>query len=387
VMVVVKLAPALATGNAVVLEPSELPPFTTLFIANLLNEVSVPPGVINIVNGYGSIVGSTIPLHTDMDKVAFTGSTITGRKILAAAAEFNLKAVTLELGGKSPTIVFDDTDLEQAIKWGGHSIFVNMGHICIAGSRIYVQEGIFDKFIECLTQYVQAFTDAVGSPFEEGNLHGLQISKTQYERVMGYIESGKSDGDKVHAGGEGIGKEGYFIKSTMFVDTTPDMKIMREEIFGPVCAVVKFKTEDGVIELANDTTFGLAANLFTENSARAIRISNALEAGCVNVNCSLQFDANVPFGGYKQSGIGREAREAALDACTQVKAVHINLGQRLNNRNALLFDLMAGPVLHVTNMIVFTANMIPAANSIISYDSDVRRDDSREGDGKAREHR
>ncbi|KAF5346533.1 hypothetical protein D9756_010088 [Leucocoprinus leucothites] len=328
-MAVCKVAPALAAGNTVILKPSELTPLSALFIADLLNEAGFPPGVVNIVNGYGHSVGSALSLHPNIDKISFTGSTITGRRILKAAADSNLKAVTLELGGKSPTIIFDDADLDQAIKWAAMGIFTNMGQICIAGSRIYVQEGIYDKFLEGFTEYAEGLTKATGSPFEEETRHGPQVSKAQYERVMEYIESGTSEGAKVHTGGGRFGEEGYFIKPTVFVDAKPSMKIMREEIFGPVCCIVKFKTEEEVIEWANDTAYGLAANILTENSARAIRMANSVEAGSIYVNCAMDGGIGAPFGGYKQSGIGREMGEAALDTYTQVKAVHINIGQKL----------------------------------------------------------
>ncbi|KAF5346496.1 hypothetical protein D9756_010085 [Leucocoprinus leucothites] len=324
-----KIAPALATGNTVVLKPSEITPFTALYLADLLNEAGVPPGVVNIVNGYGLTVGSAISLHPNVDKITFTGSILTGRKILKAAAESNLKNVTLELGGKSPTIIFDDVDLEQAIKWAAYGVYFNMGQVCVAGSRIYVHEAIYDKFLDGFTNFAKGLTSATGAPFAEGTQHGPQVSKTQFDRVMGYINSGISEGAKVHVGGERSSDEGYFIKPTIFVDAKPSMKIMQEEIFGPVCSIVKFKSEEEVTEWANDTTYGLAANVFTQNSARAIRMSHALEAGTINVNCSLSMELNVPFGGYKQSGMGRELGQEALDTYTQVKAVHVNIGQAL----------------------------------------------------------
>ncbi|KAJ3569323.1 hypothetical protein NP233_g5124 [Leucocoprinus birnbaumii] len=324
-----KLAPAIATGNTVILKPSELTPLTTLFIADLFNEAGFPPGVLNLVNGYGHTVGSALSLHPNVDKISFTGSTLTGRNILKAAAESNLKSVTLELGGKSPTIVFNDAVLDQAIKWAAHGIFYNMGQACIAGSRIYVQEDVYDKFLDGFTTFTKELTSAIGHPFEASTRHGPQVSKAQFDRVMGYIASGKSEGAQVHIGGESFGEEGYFIKPTIFVDVKPYMKIMREEIFGPVCSIVQFKTEDEVIEWANDTTYGLAANILTENSARAIRMAHALEAGIIYINSAMAGDINVPFGGYKQSGMGREMGEEALDTYTQIKAVHVNLGQEL----------------------------------------------------------
>jgi len=328
-MVSWKIGPALATGNTVILKPSEITPLTALYLADLINKAGFPPGVLNIVNGYGSTVGSAIAAHPSIMKVAFTGSTITGRKILKASAESNLKKVTLELGGKSPTIIFDDADLEQAIKWASSGIFANMGQACTAGSRIYVQEGIYDKFLQGFTKVAQVLGDSTGNPFEEGTKHGPQVSKTQFERVMGYIDSGKTEGAKVHVGGERHGNQGYFIKPTIFVDAKPDMKIMKEEIFGPVCSVVKFKTEEEVTESANNTVYGLAANILTQNVSRAIRMANNLEAGMIYVNSTQNSERNVPFGGYKQSGMGRENGEYALETYTQVKAVHINIGLKL----------------------------------------------------------
>ncbi|TFK32453.1 aldehyde dehydrogenase [Crucibulum laeve] len=324
-----KVGPALATGNTIVLKPSEITPLTALKFAGLINEAGFPPGVVNIVNGYGHTVGQAISEHPVIEKIAFTGSTLTGRKILKAAAETNLKVVTLELGGKSPTIIFDDADLEQAIKWSAHGIFFNMGQCCTAASRIFIQEGIYDKFLEQFTAIAKGLGDSTGDPFEQGTKHGPQISQTQFDRVMGYIESGKADGAKVAIGGERYGEEGYFIKPTIFTDCTPNMKIVREEIFGPVCAVIKFKTEEEVIELANDTVYGLACNIFSENSSRAIRVAHALEAGSAFVNCAQATEMFVPFGGFKQSGIGRELGEYAIDTYTQVKGVHINIGIKL----------------------------------------------------------
>ncbi|KAF5346487.1 hypothetical protein D9756_010090 [Leucocoprinus leucothites] len=328
-MAAIKIGPALATGNTLVLKPSEITPLSALYVANLINEAGFPPGAVNIVTGYGNTAGEAVSRHPDVDKITFTGSTLVGRKILKASAESNLKAVTLELGGKSPTVIFDDVNLDQAIKWAGRGIFPNMGQACIAGSRIYVQEGIYDEFLTGFTKYAEGLTQSAGGPFEEGVQHGPQVSKTQYERVMGYISSGKSEGAKVLIGGERLGEQGYFIKPTIFVDAKPNMKIMQEEIFGPVCSIVKFRTEEEVTEWANDTTYGLAANVLTENSSRAIRMANNLEAGGIYVNCAQSPEVNVAFGGFKQSGLGRELGEAALETYTQVKAVHINIGQVL----------------------------------------------------------
>ncbi|KAG6917502.1 hypothetical protein DXG01_002366 [Tephrocybe rancida] len=344
-----KFGPALATGNTIVLKPSEITPLTALRIADLINEAGFPPGVVNIVNGYGPTVGQAISEHPLIEKVAFTGSTLVGRKILRASAESNLKVVTLELGGKSPTVIFDDADLEQAIKWAAHGILMvpsaNMGQSCVAGSRIFVQEGIYDEFLAKFSAIAKHLTEKTGDPFGTGTQHGPQVSQTQLNRVMSYIESGKQEGATVHTGGARHGEEGYFVQPTIFTDVKPEMKIVKEEIFGPVGVVVKFKTEEGecmfkylrtpanttaeVIEAANNTSYGLACHVFSQDISRALRVAHSLEAGSAWVNCAQMTDKAVPFGGYKQSGIGRELGEYALDTYTQVKGVHVNIGQKL----------------------------------------------------------
>ncbi|KAG8221418.1 aldehyde dehydrogenase domain-containing protein [Butyriboletus roseoflavus] len=322
-----KIAPALATGNTIILKPSELTPLSALLFTTLIEEAGFPPGVINIVNGYGATAGQAISEHPIIGKVAFTGSTLTGRKIMEAAAKSNLKPVTLELGGKSPNIIFDDADLEQAVKWAIHGIYFNHGQNCSAGSRIFVQEGIYDEFLKQFTEKTLAIK--VGDPFEEETYQGPQVSKTQFERIMGYIESGKADGATVHLGGKRIGDEGYFIQPTIFTQCQPQMKIVREEIFGPVACVLRFKTEEEVVEEANNTTYGLAAAVFTKDIERGLRIAHALEAGNMWVNFTNQTEIQMPFGGFKQSGIGRELSEYALDNYTNIKGVHVNLGIRL----------------------------------------------------------
>ncbi|KAJ7584399.1 aldehyde dehydrogenase [Mycena floridula] len=324
-----KIGPALATGNTVVLKPSEITPLTALRLASLINEAGFPPGVLNIVNGYGATVGQAISEHPLIRKVAFTGSVLTGRKIQEAATRSNLKVVTLELGGKSPNIIFDDADLEQAVKWAARGIFANMGQVCTAGSRIIVQEGIYDQFLAAFTKAAEALQGAIGDPFAPTTNHGPQVSQVQFDRVMGYIESGKSQGATLHTGGEKHGSEGFFIKPTIFTDCKPHMKIVQEEIFGPVASILKFKTEEEAIEIANDTEYGLACAVFTQNNARAIRVAHALEAGTAWINSYIDSHIAVPFGGYKQSGNGRELGNYALSTYTQVKGVHVNLGQRL----------------------------------------------------------
>ncbi|KAJ6608525.1 aldehyde dehydrogenase domain-containing protein, partial [Mycena sp. CBHHK59/15] len=322
-----KIGPALATGNTIVIKPSEFTPLTALRMCGLLQEAGFPKGVINVLVGYGHTVGQAISEHMDIQKVAFTGSTLVGRKIMAAAAASNLKNVTLELGGKSPNIIFDDADLDQAVGWAAHGIFWNHGQACCAGSRIFVQAGIYDKFLAAFTE--KAASIKIGDPFETGVDQGPQVSQIQYDRIMGYIDSGKAEGATVHVGGTRHGTEGFFIKPTIFTDVTPEMKIVREEIFGPVGVVIKFTDEEDVIRQANDTVYGLAAAVFSQNINRALETAHKLQAGTAWVNCVNQLHANVPFGGFKQSGIGRELGEYALHNYTNVKAVHVNLGHRM----------------------------------------------------------
>ncbi|KAI6141255.1 aldehyde dehydrogenase [Pisolithus tinctorius] len=322
-----KIAPALATGNSVVLKPSEFTPLTALRMCHLVNEAGFPPGVLNVVTGYGNTVGSAISSHMRIHKVAFTGSTLAGRKIMEAAAKSNLKNVTLELGGKSPNIIFNDADLEQAVNWARFGAFYNQGQSCVAGSRIFVQEGIYDEFLKLFTEKTRSIK--VGDPFAPDTFQGPQISKIQYDRIMSYIDSGKKDGAKIHTGGERHGNEGYFIQPTIFLDTKPDMRIVREEIFGPVSVVIKFEDEEDVVRQANDTVYGLAAAVFTKDVTRAITTAHKLKAGSLWVNCYSVSGPNVPFGGFKQSGIGREMGEYALNNYTEVKAVHVNLGMKM----------------------------------------------------------
>ncbi|KAK6955188.1 Aldehyde dehydrogenase [Daldinia eschscholtzii] len=319
-----KIGPALCTGNTVVLKTAEQTPLSGLVFSQFVKEAGFPPGVLNIISGFGKVAGAAISSHMDIDKVAFTGSTVVGRAIMKAAAASNLKKVTLELGGKSPNIVFDDADIEQAISWVNFGIYYNHGQCCCAGSRVYVQEGIYDKFIAAFKK--RAEQNSVGDPFDEGTFQGPQVSKLQYDRIMGYIEEGKKGGATLETGGERHGEKGYFIKPTIFTNVTHDMKIMQEEIFGPVVAVAKFKTEEEVVHLGNDSSYGLAAAVHTSNINTAIRVSNELRAGTVWVNSYNLLHHQLPFGGYKESGIGRELGEAALANYTQNKSVSIRLG-------------------------------------------------------------
>ncbi|KAI0384846.1 aldehyde dehydrogenase [Hypomontagnella monticulosa] len=319
-----KIGPALCTGNTIVLKTAEQTPLSALVLANLVKQAGFPPGVLNIISGFGKVAGAAISSHMDVDKVAFTGSTVVGRAIMKAAASSNLKKVTLELGGKSPNIVFNDADIEAAISWVNFGIYYNHGQCCCAGSRVYVQEGVYDKFVEAFKARAQK--NSVGDPFDESTFQGPQVSKLQYDRIMGYIEEGKKGGATVALGGERHGDKGYFIKPTIFTNVTNDMKIMQEEIFGPVVAVAKFKTEEEVIHLGNDSTYGLAAAVHTNDLNTAIRVSNDLRAGTVWVNSYNMLHHQLPFGGYKESGIGRELGEAALANYTQTKSVSIRLG-------------------------------------------------------------
>ncbi|KAI0280870.1 NAD-dependent aldehyde dehydrogenase [Russula aff. rugulosa BPL654] len=310
-----KIGPALATGNCVIVKPSEFTPLTALRVCTLITEAGFPPGVVNVVTGYGETA------------VAFTGSTLTGRKVMEAAARSNLKNVTLELGGKSPNIIFNDADLDLAVDWAAHGIYFNHGQCCCAGSRIFVQSGIYDEFLKRFTAKSQSVK--LGDPFVNDSHQGPQVSQIQYDRIMGYIDSGKQQGAKVHLGGERHGTEGYWIQPTIFTETRPDMRIVQEEIFGPVCVVIKFEDEADVMRQANDTLYGLAAAVFTTDITRAFQVAHKLHAGTVWVNCTNSLHENVPFGGYKQSGIGRELGEYALNNYTNVKAVQVNLGGRI----------------------------------------------------------
>ncbi|KAI1167236.1 aldehyde dehydrogenase [Nemania serpens] len=322
-----KIGPALATGNTVVLKSAEQTPLSALVLCNLVKEAGFPAGVLNIISGIGRVAGAALASHMDVDKIAFTGSTLVGRTIMKAAAASNLKKVTLELGGKSPNIVFDDADIDQAISWVNFGIYYNHGQCCCAGSRIYVQEGIYDKFVAAFK--ARAEQNTVGDPFDENTFQGPQVSQLQFDRIMGYIEHGKKDGATIETGGVRHGDKGYFIKPTIFSNVTPDMKIMQEEIFGPVCAIAKFKDESEAIKLGNDSTYGLAAAVHTNDINTALRVSRNLKAGTVWVNCYNMLHHQVPFGGFKESGMGRELGEAALLNYTQNKSVAIRLGGAL----------------------------------------------------------
>ncbi|KAJ9618062.1 aldehyde dehydrogenase (NAD(P)(+)) ald5 [Knufia peltigerae] len=322
-----KIGPALATGNTVVLKTAEQTPLSGLYAANLCHKAGIPAGVVNIVSGVGGVAGAALAAHMDVDKIAFTGSTLIGRKIMRAAADSNLKKVTLELGGKSPNIVFNDATIDLAISWVNFGIFFNQGQCCCAGSRIYVQSGVYDQFVEAFKARVGR--NIVGDPFADNTFQGPQVSRLQYDRIMGYIRSGNEEGATLEIGGQRQGTEGFYIQPTVFSNVKPEMTIMREEIFGPVCVICKFETEEEVVRLSNDSVYGLAAAVHTRDLNTAIRVSNALSAGTVWVNNYNMLTAQVPFGGCKESGIGRELGKYALSNYTHVKSVRIRVGGAL----------------------------------------------------------
>ena len=318
-----KLAPALATGNTSVLKPAEQTPLSALRIGELILEAGFPAGVVNILPGYGPTAGAAIANHMDVDKVAFTGSTEVGHLIMQAAGKSNLKRVSLELGGKSPNIVFADADMDQAIEGSHMGLFFNQGQVCCAGSRVFVEEKIYDRFVEQSTSRAQRRT--VGDPFEAGTEQGPQVDQTQLEKVLGYIEAGQSEGAKLNCGGARVGNRGYFVEPTIFSDVQDNMKIAKEEIFGPVMSIIRFKNLDEVIDRANKTTYGLAAGVWTKDIGKALAIANNVKAGTVWVNCYNVVDSAAPFGGFKQSGIGRELGEYGLQQYTEVKNVVVKL--------------------------------------------------------------
>ncbi|WP_013324932.1 aldehyde dehydrogenase family protein [Gloeothece verrucosa] len=318
-----KLAPALAAGNTIVLKTAEQTPLSALRIGELIIEAGFPPGVVNILSGYGPTAGAAISKHMDIDKVAFTGSTEVGHLIMEAAAKSNLKRVTLELGGKSPSIVFADADLDYTIKGVHHGLFFNQGQCCNAGSRLFVEEKCYDEFVAKSVELAKQ--RMVGDPFDANTKQGPQVDQAQFDKVMSYIESGMRQGANLVTGGHRVGERGYFIEPTVFADVQDEMQIAQEEIFGPVMSIIKFKDIDEVIERANKTIYGLAAGVWTKDISKALAIANNVRAGTVWVNCYHAFDTAAPFGGFKQSGMGRELGEYGLQQYTEVKTVTVKL--------------------------------------------------------------
>ncbi|MGH7814070.1 MAG: aldehyde dehydrogenase family protein [Candidatus Binataceae bacterium] len=318
-----KLGPALACGNVVILKPAEQTPLTAVRLGELICEAGLPEGVVNIITGFGPGAGSSIAEHPDIDKVAFTGSTEVGKLILKASTG-NLKRVSLELGGKSPNIVFPDADINQAVFGSMLGIFFNQGQVCCAGSRVFVQQDMYDQFTDSLSQFAQTLT--LGNGLDPNTRMGPLVSKEQHERVLGYLKAGKAEGAKAKVGGEAGSQEcGYFVKPTVFTGVNNQMKIAKEEIFGPVAAAIPFKDENDAVFQGNDTDYGLAAGIWTKDLGRAHTIARKLKAGTVWVNCYSVLDPISPFGGYKQSGFGRELGKYAIDLYTQIKSVWAKL--------------------------------------------------------------
>ncbi len=318
VMAATKLAPALAAGCSCVLKPAEETPLTALRLGELVLEAGVPDGVVNIVTGYGETAGAALAAHPDVDKIAFTGSTEVGRLIVAAAAG-NLKKVTLELGGKSPVFVFEDADLETTIPMVAMAIFRNSGQVCAAGSRLYVAASIYDRVVEGVAAVAKRLK--LGDGMSPESELGPLISQKQSDRVLAYVESGTSDGAEVVTGGARLERPGYFVEPTVVANTAPWMRMVREEIFGPVLAVARFDDSDDVAALANDTPFGLAASIWTRDGARAHKLAKRLRAGTVGINTHPGLHLQMPFGGYKQSGWGRENGFDALANYLETKSV------------------------------------------------------------------
>ncbi|OBH53330.1 betaine-aldehyde dehydrogenase [Mycobacterium colombiense] len=315
-----KLAPALAAGCNSVVKPAEETPLSAHVLMRLLAEAGVPDGVANLVNGYGHTVGAAITAHPDVEKVAFTGSTEVGRAIVHASADSNLNKVTLELGGKSPVLIFDDAKLRKAIPMSAFGTFVHSGQACVCGSRILVQRGVYDQVVEGMAMVANAMK--MGGPKEEGTMSGPLISQKQLNRVLGYLEQGRSDGAEIVTGGHRLDRKGYFVHPTVVTNVDPDTsRLFQEEIFGPVVTILPFDDEDEAVTLANNSTYGLAATVWTKDLGRSHRLAKRLKAGTVGLNCAFPYDHSMPFGGYKQSGWGHESGKAGIETYLQTKIV------------------------------------------------------------------
>jgi phenylacetaldehyde dehydrogenase len=318
IMATLKLGPALATGCTVVLKPAEQTPLTALLLGELIQEAGFPDGVVNIVTGYGETAGAALAAHSDVDKIAFTGSTEVG-KLIVHAATGNLKKVSLELGGKSPNVVFEDAEIDSAIPGAANAIFFNQGQVCCAGSRLYVEDKQFDQVVDGVSQLASKIR--IGPGMDATTQMGPLVSEEQLNRVCSYLESGFSEGAMATVGGKREGDKGYFVKPTVLVNTNEKMKVVREEIFGPVVTVMPFSDIDDLVAKANNTQYGLAAAVWTRDIKKAHRIASELRAGTVWINCYGVLDSAMPFGGYKQSGWGREMGHQMLDLYTEVKSV------------------------------------------------------------------
>jgi aldehyde dehydrogenase (NAD+) len=319
-MVAWKWGPALAAGCTIVMKPAEQTPLSCLRMARLAQKAGIPDGVINVVPGYGPTAGEAIVRHPGVDKIAFTGELATAKIIQRNAAE-TMKRMTFELGGKSPNVIFADADLESAIEGAHFALYFNQGQCCCAGSRLFVEERVHDEVIDRIKEKNKE--RKVGDPFDPETQQGPQVDEAQFDKVLQYVEHGKKDGASCVTGGKRVGSKGYFVEPTLFTDVTDDMRIAREEIFGPVMSVLKFKNVDEIIRRSNDTNFGLAAAVWTRDVAKAHRYAKEVRAGTVWVNCYDVFDAAAPFGGFKESGLGRELGEAGLAAYTELKTVTV----------------------------------------------------------------
>ncbi|KAJ0178890.1 hypothetical protein K1T71_005665 [Dendrolimus kikuchii] len=329
IMFISKVCTALAAGSycfellgcTVIVKPAEQTPLTALILASLLAEAGLPKGVINVVNGFGESAGVSLTHHPDIAMISFTGSVKVGKLIQQAAGARNLKRVTLELGGKSPLVIMNDADLNLAVPFANFGVFVNQGQACLAASRLYVQSGIYEKFVEEAVKHAKNLK--IGRPEDPNTQHGPQVGEVMMNKVLGYIEKGKKEGAKLMTGGKRIGDTGYYIEPTVFADVTDDMIIAKDEIFGPVQCILKFETLDEVLERANNTEFGLAAGIFTKDLTTALQFSKHVEAGNVWINTYLPFAPQAPFGGFKDSGIGRENGLRCLEEYLEVKTVTI----------------------------------------------------------------
>ncbi|XP_010527199.1 PREDICTED: aldehyde dehydrogenase family 2 member C4-like [Tarenaya hassleriana] len=319
VLFAAKVAPALAAGCTMVVKPAEQTPLSALFYAYLAKQAGIPDGVLNVVTGFGPKAGAAVASHMDIDKISFTGSTEVGRTIMQASATSNLKLVSLELGGKSPILIFNDADVEKAAELALVGNFLNKGEICAASSRVLVQEGVYDKLVKRLVEKAKGWT--VGDPFDPTARQGPQADKKQFEKILSYIEHGKREGATLLTGGRAVGDKGYFIEPTIFANVTEDMKIYQDEIFGPVMSLMKFKTVEEGIKMANNTKYGLAAVIVSPNIDLVNMVSRSIRAGLIWVNCNLELDVSCPFGGYKMSGFGLDNGLDALDGYLHVKSV------------------------------------------------------------------
>jgi len=310
----------------VVMKPAEQTPLSALYVGQLIKEAGFPPGVVNLIPGYGHTAGAALAEHPNVNKIAFTGSTGVGKLVMTAAAQSNLKRVTLELGGKSPNIVFADADIDHAINTAHFALFFNQGQCCCAGSRLFVEGKIYDQFVERSVELAKQRN--LGDPFNEDTTQGPQVDGDQMNKILELIDSGKKDGAKLLTGGARSGNKGYFVEPTVFADVKDNMRIAREEIFGPVMQILRFDEMSEIVERANMSEYGLAAAVFTNDLEKAMYMSNTLQAGTVWVNCYDVLNAQTPFGGYKMSGIGRELGEYGLQAYTEVKTVTIKVPQK-----------------------------------------------------------